>query len=71
MDDLGGSIIASLFLGVFLMGFTMDNLNSDFESVQANMLNAQEVCESANSVPVEIDRDDEVICANGAVMKYR
>lgn len=70
MDDSGGFLIAGLFFGAFSVGSAMQNLNSDFESVHLDILNAQEACKTANSVPVEIDMDDEVVCKNGAVMNY-
>ena len=71
MDNSFGLLIAGLFLGAFSMGTSMTNLNNDFERVKSDILNAEEACNSANSVPVAIDWDDEVVCKNGAVMTYK
>ena len=64
--------IAGVSLGVFTIGFALENVNSDFESaISHRYKSGVEICESVGSIPVAMDLDDELVCANGATFDYR
>lgn len=61
----------TFFIGVFTMGSLLDNTNREFGSLQQSIEKSEQICESFGSFPTYIDLDDELVCANGAVVNYR
>lgn len=72
-DNFNCAIIATLAFstGIFTMGILMDNANREFGSLQQSIEKSEQICESFDSFPTYIDLDDELVCANGAVVNYK
>ena len=65
-------LLIGILIGCIIFSFMAKNMNLNFDyAISDRYKLGTKICESANSTPISMDLDDELVCASGATFDYK